>query len=197
MVEGFSFLVSYETTEWYSSNPLFDLGKRTRTTTSDKKISRIRNRQKIIISPIQSHLNYKNPWPLTLRSEIYDRWAKWLSTYSMIWNRRRAQPRRNVRSRMLRCVSWGKVARIKAFQFLVKNLIWIARCTRPDIYFALHRATRKNKNPRSQSGKWLSELREFKGDDVAKVLHQQKKSTMRPHQSRKLQWRRLCQRQIG
>ena len=34
-------------------------------------------------------------------------------------------------------------ASVKAFQSLVGSLLWIARCTRPDISFAVHRATRQ------------------------------------------------------
>ena len=31
----------------------------------------------------------------------------------------------------------------KSFQSLVESLLWIARCTRPDICFAVHKAARK------------------------------------------------------
>ena len=31
---------------------------------------------------------------------------------------------------------------IKAFQALVGSLLWVARCTRPDVAFAVHKATR-------------------------------------------------------
>ena len=37
--------------------------------------------------------------------------------------------------------SKAEVASVKAFQSLVGSLLWIARCTRPDMCFAVHRAT--------------------------------------------------------
>ena len=36
---------------------------------------------------------------------------------------------------------------LKTFQSLVGSLLWIARCTRPDISFAVHRATRQTHKP--------------------------------------------------
>ena len=32
---------------------------------------------------------------------------------------------------------------IKVFQALVGSLLWVARCTRPDVAFAVHKATRQ------------------------------------------------------
>ena len=37
---------------------------------------------------------------------------------------------------------------IKTFQSLVGSLLWIARCTRPDNAFAVHKATRQTHQPR-------------------------------------------------
>ena len=36
---------------------------------------------------------------------------------------------------------------VKSFQSLVESLLWIARCTRPDICFAVHKATRQTHKP--------------------------------------------------
>ncbi|KAJ8523758.1 hypothetical protein ON010_g17361 [Phytophthora cinnamomi] len=38
-------------------------------------------------------------------------------------------------------------ATVKTFQSLVGSLLWIARCTRPDIAFAVHKATRRTHAP--------------------------------------------------
>lgn len=45
------------------------------------------------------------------------------------------------------------VPTIKMFQSLVGALLWIARCTRPDIGFAVHRATRRTHAPTLQDWK--------------------------------------------
>jgi hypothetical protein len=37
---------------------------------------------------------------------------------------------------------------VKTFQSLAGSLLWLARCTRPDIMFAVHRMTRKTHQPR-------------------------------------------------
>lgn len=39
---------------------------------------------------------------------------------------------------------------IRAFQSLVGSLLWISRCTRPDISFAVHKATRRTHQPTIQ-----------------------------------------------
>ena len=36
---------------------------------------------------------------------------------------------------------------VKSFQSLVGSLLWIPRCTRPDICFAVHKATRLTHKP--------------------------------------------------
>uniref|UniRef100_A0AAV1UAA6 Uncharacterized protein n=1 Tax=Peronospora matthiolae TaxID=2874970 RepID=A0AAV1UAA6_9STRA len=36
---------------------------------------------------------------------------------------------------------------VKSFQSVVGNLLWIARCTRPDICFAVHKTTRQTHKP--------------------------------------------------
>ncbi|CAI5716713.1 unnamed protein product [Peronospora effusa] len=37
---------------------------------------------------------------------------------------------------------------IRSFQSLVESQLWVARCTRPDIAFAVHKATRQTHQPR-------------------------------------------------
>ena len=39
---------------------------------------------------------------------------------------------------------------MKSFQSLVGSLLWIARCTRPDICFAVHKATSRTHKPTLQ-----------------------------------------------
>ena len=39
------------------------------------------------------------------------------------------------------------VVTVKVFQSLVGSLLWISRCTRPDIAFAVHKASRRTNNP--------------------------------------------------
>ena len=41
----------------------------------------------------------------------------------------------------------GELASIMSFQSLVDSLLWIARCTRPDICFAVDRETRQTYKP--------------------------------------------------
>lgn len=52
-----------------------------------------------------------------------------------------------VDSNFLRVAAGAGQPSHQAFQSLVGNLLWIARCTRPDIWFALHRSTRQTHNP--------------------------------------------------
>uniref|UniRef100_A0AAV1T5K5 Reverse transcriptase Ty1/copia-type domain-containing protein n=1 Tax=Peronospora matthiolae TaxID=2874970 RepID=A0AAV1T5K5_9STRA len=42
---------------------------------------------------------------------------------------------------------------LSAFQSLVVSLLWIARCTRPDICFAVHKATRQTHKPTTKDWK--------------------------------------------
>ncbi|CAI5703653.1 unnamed protein product [Peronospora effusa] len=42
---------------------------------------------------------------------------------------------------------------VKSFQSLVGSLLWIARCTRPDICFAVHKATRQTHKPTTKDWK--------------------------------------------
>ena len=42
----------------------------------------------------------------------------------------------------------AKQPTIATFQSLIGSLLWIARCTRPDIAFAVHRASRRSHAPR-------------------------------------------------
>ena len=47
---------------------------------------------------------------------------------------------------------------VRSFQSLVGSLLWIARCTRPDIAFAVHRATRKTHAPTYQDFKMAKRI---------------------------------------
>jgi thiamine kinase-like enzyme len=46
----------------------------------------------------------------------------------------------------------GKVS-VQDFQSVVGSLLWLARCTRPDILFAVHKMTRKTHAP--TEGDWM------------------------------------------
>ena len=50
---------------------------------------------------------------------------------------------------------------IKTIQSLVGSLLWIARCTRPDIAFAVHKATRQNHPPRLHDMKLVKRIARF------------------------------------
>ena len=51
--------------------------------------------------------------------------------------------------------------RIKAFQSLVGSLLWIARCTRLDIRFAVHLATRQTHNPTEKDWKMAKRVARY------------------------------------
>ncbi|GMF15396.1 unnamed protein product [Phytophthora fragariaefolia] len=59
----------------------------------------------------------------------------------------------------------------KHFQSLVGNLLWIARCTRPDIAFAVHRATRRTHAPTMQNWKLTMRIARYLAGSVALKLH--------------------------
>uniref|UniRef100_A0AAV1TK07 Reverse transcriptase Ty1/copia-type domain-containing protein n=1 Tax=Peronospora matthiolae TaxID=2874970 RepID=A0AAV1TK07_9STRA len=42
---------------------------------------------------------------------------------------------------------------VNSFQSMVGSLLWIARCTRPDICFAVHKATRQTHKPTTKDWK--------------------------------------------
>ena len=50
-------------------------------------------------------------------------------------------------NKLLPVKSSGNAPTIKSFHSLVGSLLWISRCTRPDISFAVHRATRRTHAP--------------------------------------------------
>lgn len=59
---------------------------------------------------------------------------------------------------------------IKNFQSLVGTLLWIARCTRPDIAFAVHKATRQTHKPRMYDWKVAKRVaRYLKGTKTFKL----------------------------
>ena len=49
---------------------------------------------------------------------------------------------------LLETTSAGGGATIHAFQSLVGSLLWVARCSRPDIAFAVNKAIRQTHAPR-------------------------------------------------
>ena len=49
---------------------------------------------------------------------------------------------------LLETTNTGGGATINAFQSIVGSLLWVARCSRPDIAFAVHKATRQTHAPR-------------------------------------------------
>ena len=44
--------------------------------------------------------------------------------------------------KMLKALSSSGEPTVKSFQSLIGSLLWIARCTRPDVVFAVHKVTR-------------------------------------------------------
>ena len=48
---------------------------------------------------------------------------------------------------LLEMTSTSGGATINAFQSLVGSMLWVARCSRPDISFAVHRFTRRTHQP--------------------------------------------------
>jgi hypothetical protein len=50
---------------------------------------------------------------------------------------------------------------IRNFQSLVGSLLWIARCTRPDISFAVHKATRHTHQPRTTDWKLAKRIARY------------------------------------
>ena len=60
---------------------------------------------------------------------------------------------------------------VKAFQSLVGNLLWIARYTRPDISFTVHRATRQTHNPSMKDWKMAKRIARYpKGTKMLKLF---------------------------
>ena len=49
---------------------------------------------------------------------------------------------------LLKSTNTGGGATINSFQSLVGSLLWVARCSRPDIAFAVQKATRQTHAPR-------------------------------------------------
>ena len=74
-------------------------------------------------------------------------------------------------------------AGIKAFQSLVGSLLWIARWTRPDISFAVHRATRQTHNPSMKDWKMTKRIaRYLKGTKTLKLFIDSTGKSMDPIQ---------------
>jgi hypothetical protein len=59
---------------------------------------------------------------------------------------------------------------VRDFQSLAGSLLWVARCTRPDILFAVHCITRKTHAPTAQDYQMAKKiLRYLKGSKVEKL----------------------------
>jgi hypothetical protein len=59
----------------------------------------------------------------------------------------------------------------KAFRSLAGALLWIARCTRPDISFAVHRLTRRTHAPRAQDWRLAKRILRYLNGTSALKLH--------------------------
>uniref|UniRef100_A0AAV1UMW7 Uncharacterized protein n=1 Tax=Peronospora matthiolae TaxID=2874970 RepID=A0AAV1UMW7_9STRA len=71
---------------------------------------------------------------------------------------------------LLGTTSTGGGATINAFQSLVGSLLWVARCSRPDIAFAVHKATRQTHAPRVLDWKLAKRVaRYLKGTAMLKL----------------------------
>ena len=82
---------------------------------------------------------------------------------------------------------------IKTFQSLVGSLLWIARCTRPDIAFAVHKATRQNHPPRLHDMKLVKRIARFlKGTRDYKLRVEPAKAPRRQDPAQRVLGRRLC-----
>ena len=59
---------------------------------------------------------------------------------------------------------------IKSFQSLVGSLLWVARCSRPDIAYAVHRATRRSHAPSDHDMKLARQVLRYLGGTAAMKL---------------------------
>jgi hypothetical protein len=59
----------------------------------------------------------------------------------------------------------------KSFQSLIGSLLWIARCSRPDIAYAVHRATRQSHAPTTQDMKIARRILRYLAGTAAAKLH--------------------------
>uniref|UniRef100_A0AAV1VBX8 Integrase catalytic domain-containing protein n=1 Tax=Peronospora matthiolae TaxID=2874970 RepID=A0AAV1VBX8_9STRA len=73
--------------------------------------------------------------------------------------------------KMLKVLSSSGEPTVKSFQSLVGSLLWIARCTRPDVAFAVHKATRQTHAPRLKDWKLAKRIaRYLKGTTALKMI---------------------------
>uniref|UniRef100_A0AAV1UQN3 Integrase catalytic domain-containing protein n=1 Tax=Peronospora matthiolae TaxID=2874970 RepID=A0AAV1UQN3_9STRA len=73
--------------------------------------------------------------------------------------------------KMLKVLSSSGEPTVKSFQSLVGSLLWIARCTRPDVAFAVHKATRQTHAPRLKDWKLAKRIaRYLKGTTALKLI---------------------------
>ncbi|CAI5734969.1 unnamed protein product [Hyaloperonospora brassicae] len=72
--------------------------------------------------------------------------------------------------KMLKALSSSSEPTVKSFQSLVGSLLWIARCTRPDVVFAVDKATRETHAPRLKDWKLAKRIaRYLKGTTTSKM----------------------------
>ncbi|CAI5725764.1 unnamed protein product [Peronospora destructor] len=73
-------------------------------------------------------------------------------------------------SALLEATSTNGAPTIKDFHSLVGSLLWVARCTRPDIAFAVHKTTRQTHQPRLHDWKLAKRVaRYLKGTKTMKI----------------------------
>ncbi|KAI9921617.1 hypothetical protein PsorP6_002187 [Peronosclerospora sorghi] len=67
---------------------------------------------------------------------------------------------------------------VKNFQSLIGSLLWISRCSRPDIAYAVHRATRRTHAPTNFDWKTAKRILRFlKGTSKLKLRMEMAKGT--------------------
>ena len=83
------------------------------------------------------------------------------------------------RLRVVRTTKTGGGATINSFQVLVESLLWVARCSRPDIAFAVHKATRQTHAPRVLDWKLAKRVaRYLKGTATLKLEMTSKQTSL-------------------
>ena len=76
---------------------------------------------------------------------------------------------------------------VKAFQSLVGILIWIARCTRPEICFAVHNVIRKMHQPTVKDWKMVKDWKVLKRDKGFEVADRNRKWYNEGHSTCKME----------
>ena len=83
-------------------------------------------------------------------------------------------------TKMLPPTNTAGLPSVKTFQSLVGSLLWIARCTRPDISFAVHRTTRKTHKPTLKDWKMAKRIARYLKESKALRLCINSKSNAGP-----------------